>query len=1356
MSYSERVKNVVGISVKPLSRQEKIDMSGGETRGIIITNQSRSRDQGALFDARMGPMYPSCNKRSCAGSNCIHTISKDRSCIGRFGRIELPMPFISPMHYKIAVMVISCICPYCGRIKITRQTMDREGVFKLQGFQRLKKISELCNGSSDNPIICENRQITKGQNCSSEYPRIFLKEIPDLVESRDSVNRKIKRIADLESRASSNPKYSLNVNRSSEIGVVYYYIISDELPKDERPLESNKDLPLKTAPHVAKNITGLSGREITRYDYGLGLNDCLIILRIANKYAETLGFTEGSKPEDLVTDIVLVTPPIARQEHIDLGDNKFYSNIISKSNALSAAMKKQPEDERWVSPWSSEYDPVNRQSQEMTMSIGIQYLDLLKAIMAMTITDNTTVTNNYGGEGSSKSVMDQIKGKKGTMRQSITRPLDFCSRTVAGAHMEDIDTVFIPTGIAANMTTKESITRYNIVHMNSKCSEGMVARIRLSGGKSINVGKQKSKKERMLQGMMVDRHLEPGDKACMWRSPTISTEGVRCFNVSFDPNIVRKSLGYDKERRNISDLTYGTSRFNLAVAHAPNMDFDGDEIGMKYLQEPKHIIPAIVYGMPQRSVKSKSKAINALGVISQFCYVAHMLTGDDNFVPIEFINDFIISMSDIAKIGLETLSRRLEFHKISPFSGKGVFSIILPEKMNYNGSIVIRNGILIKGRVGDSEIGYNTTTIIDHVAHEYGEPRGYYLVQDLYTLLKKYSHIHGLSLSIVDMVPMDDIIGEEISSDKDQSKGRLIPKMDIEKLNKLLREGEIKDTSKYESEMRKIAVAITLDSSKELAAVSEIKNNIAKMFKMDGKDPNAFQKVYELIDDSHLNSKLMMNPRRSGHYKKVLHEANVAISKIPDMKSQLEIETYKLAIANGVLGQAQMGNVKKNLSVNMSNIMDSGCSGSIQMVTKLTVGLGATTSQGKIMDEYLGKRYNAYEVLTKKNIKPNNIIDKANFQKVGEYPQHFKDLGISENSLFDGLSMQQTILEAARARTNEVRGKIGENDYGVGATCRLHRTLNSCFGSVFAQYDNTSREDGKIYTFAIHTDGYETKKMKRVDNYDVPFNIKSMVGSIIDEILLKEVGTEFENLERKLLNIEIEGERDEDIENVDFLRRRIEETRVSDSVLDALYEEYSVAQNRLGSLQSMKPESISYFTDLKAARSEVVRIEKEIEAKKLNIYRMKKIYSSNLSKSEKAKVNNFEMTKATIIANHKGKTSAYLSKEETVKILVRRTIEIENGSPALFFIPENKREIAIEELRREKETSKNLDIEAMIKLRIKEISKGSIPKIEMMSSHKIAVEEMKRGLLQFEITRKLPDGSEEHYDQSNLVPFEFF
>lgn len=1388
MAQVEEIKQVAGIRLRTLSKEEKIEISGGQKHGIVINNTLKQRVSGSLFDPNMGPLYPSCNESGCAGSMCIHVKSKDRTCLGRYGRIELPMPIIEPIDHKIASMVISCICPYCGRLKKTRETLEREGVFKLHGHERLSKVHSLCNGTSDAPVECENKSIGIGRECSSQYPRVYLKEMPDIIEGKDAIKRtkKIKRVADQEKKGRN-----IVGTEQGTIGVFYYYIVtSGDEPKNERPLGATGEFPLDTTDYMTTKTNKTKKGERTRYDYSLSLNDALIMLRIANKYSETLGFTQGSKPEDLVTEIVLVTPPIMRQENIDLGDTKFYTAIIAKSNILREVLAKYKGNHKWVSPWSEDYNPAKKALQEMPPSVAFYYLDLFKAIHTMTVADNSSNTGGYGSSSSKKSVMDKIKGKEGSVRMNLTMQLDFCSRTVAGAHMDKIDTVYIPPEIAASMTTKESIHRYNIVHMNSRCDQGLVPRIDLGSGKSRCLARGKAKKIRLGIGNVVDRYLSNGDIAEMWRSPTLATEGVRCFKVSFDPMKVRKILGYPVSSHGpqITDYVYGTSRFNLAVAHSPNMDFDGDEIGMKYFQKIKHIIGGIVYGLPQRSVKEKARSINALGVISQFSYVAHMLTDSDNFVPVNFINDFLSNVSEVAKAGLKTLKRRLELHGVSPFSGKGVFSIILPENMYFKGSILVKNGVLLNGRVGDQEIGYNPNTIINHVAFEYGETRGYYLVQDLYTLLKMYSHVNGLSLSIVDMVPMEDVLkpirrtegeirkGIDLEPKKPQKsqksespkdlehfttllkkgelpKGRNIPEMNLISLESLLREMKIQDVGKYKSELMKIADIVPLNATRELKEISELKNRFCKMLRIDGVDPNSAQDIFELIDNTRLNSKLIMNPRRTLAYKNVLREANMKIAEIPDMKSQLEIQSFKRAIAKGVLGQAKMGLIKDNLSANMRNIMDSGCAGSLEMLTKLTVGLGGTVSGDKIMGRYIGKRVNAYQVLSVNDLKANNIIDQGNLEKIGEYPEHFKDLGISETSIYDGLSVQQIKLEAARARHNEVRGKIGEKDNGVGASCRLHRNLNHSFGSTMAQYDNTARENGKIYSFAIHMDGYETKKMKRVGNFDVAFDVKGMIGSISAEIILKREDTEYERLEKERIELELRGGKgvQKRIERKD---KEIKKLKMSDSLLQKVRKEYKELKAALIEKENEEPENMSYFTELERIRKSVAAKQREKNDVKVNLIRLERSHISLENKEESSKITLRDYIKEDRTQKFKGRTSPYISKEETVEILTRRAIEIEKGSPALYSIPENPKEIAVEEFRN-KNLPPGVDLEKLIKDREKKIKSGSLPEIEMQSSYKIAVEEMKRDLIEFEITRRLPDGTEEKLTQEDLIPFDF-
>jgi len=106
---------------------------------------------------------------------------------------------------------------------------------------------------------------------------------------------------------------------------------------------------------------------------------------------------------------------------------------------------------------------------------------------------------------------------------------------------------------------------------------------------------------------------------------------------------------------------------------------------------------------------------------------------------------------------LRTLDARLEKHGIEKFSGKGYFSMALPEDLWYEGSggVVIKDGILISGIITSDHVGKAQRSIIQTVALDYGTLRAGHLITDLNLLALNFLETRPLSITGSDIIIPD-------------------------------------------------------------------------------------------------------------------------------------------------------------------------------------------------------------------------------------------------------------------------------------------------------------------------------------------------------------------------------------------------------------------------------------------------------------------------------------------------------------------------------------------------------------------------------------------------------------------------
>lgn len=121
-----------------LSPEEILKMSVCEVKEV-----SKNRFQGVntVYDERMGPIE--------AGAKCVTCGLDGLSCPGHPGYIKLNYPIIHPLHYKLVLSILKCVCFNCYRVLVTQEVLDAEGVpNELQSIVGYLEKNRICSHCS--------------------------------------------------------------------------------------------------------------------------------------------------------------------------------------------------------------------------------------------------------------------------------------------------------------------------------------------------------------------------------------------------------------------------------------------------------------------------------------------------------------------------------------------------------------------------------------------------------------------------------------------------------------------------------------------------------------------------------------------------------------------------------------------------------------------------------------------------------------------------------------------------------------------------------------------------------------------------------------------------------------------------------------------------------------------------------------------------------------------------------------------------------------------------------------------------------------------------------------------------------
>jgi DNA-directed RNA polymerase beta' subunit len=141
------------------------------------------------------------------------------------------------------------------------------------------------------------------------------------------------------------------------------------------------------------------------------------------------------------------------------------------------------------------------------------------------------------------------------------------------------------------------------------------------------------------------------------------------------------------------------------------------------------------------------------------------------FTPSEF--DSILR--DVTnRSGLTTLRDRLKKHKIPEYSGKAVFSAILPDNFNYKGNngVEIRDGVLISGQLTVSNVSTKDRAIQQFLYKWYGMDRASDFITDATRIAYNYLEFEPVTVGILSCIAEN----KEMADKNDEGIRRLMAK----------------------------------------------------------------------------------------------------------------------------------------------------------------------------------------------------------------------------------------------------------------------------------------------------------------------------------------------------------------------------------------------------------------------------------------------------------------------------------------------------------------------------------------------------------------------------------------------------
>jgi DNA-directed RNA polymerase beta' subunit len=667
---------------------------------VVEVNNPKLSGPNSVYDKHMGASADS-------DENCPTCELNYQACPGHFGHIELNEPIVHPKYLKMVLSYLKCFCVKCGVMMISKEKIE------LEGFQKYKRNIRF------NKIIESMKKIDVCTSCKMMQPKVVLS------------------IADASFRT---------IYKSGKKGDV-----------------NEVDIPLTTS-EIYQIFEGVTDEQVEL----LGFNPRLI------------------KPLNLIISVLPVLPPCARPVVVSgegsVSDDDLTNQYIEiiKANARLASQEENNEESKRV-----------------------KNIQTLKFRIA-TLFDNSQKKAKHTQNGKVfKGIKERISGKEGQIRTNLMgKRCEQTARTVIGPEPTlRLGQVAVPREIAANLTVPEVVNRLNKEWLMELLSQGKAnyvirkdkkTRINLSyalttrgtellyndiitsgvfkthyvgqrnislkegdiilrNGQEIPVQFPKRKEFSIEDGDTVERQLMNGDIVLINRQPTLHRGSMMAKEV-----VVRDCK---------------TFRFNLASTKSFNADFDGDEMNIHVPQTMEARIELRNLSATQHHLMTPQSSKPNIQIVQDSLLAIYRMTQSES-VKMEKHHFFNIAMKGIQTNG-ESLSSnfildkiqqirrvlKLKGKKIQAFTGKGLFSLALPNNFNYENKndadvnepvVRIYKGVMYEGAINKSDVGGSSNSIIQLLYKEYGKELTATFIDNVQFLTNAWLTFSGFSVGIKD------------------------------------------------------------------------------------------------------------------------------------------------------------------------------------------------------------------------------------------------------------------------------------------------------------------------------------------------------------------------------------------------------------------------------------------------------------------------------------------------------------------------------------------------------------------------------------------------------------------------------
>lgn len=455
---------------------------------------------------------------------------------------------------------------------------------------------------------------------------------------------------------------------------------------------------------------------------------------ISDKDASLLGFI-NNHPKNFIVDFIPVIPLSARPyvyRDLEAKDDYItstYMDIISKK----------------IESYQTSMDFNNNENQEEKKEECYDRIIYLYDHLIQ----NCDQTHRRSPTDICKSISDRMVGKESLIRgHMMGKRADFTGRTVLGPNRSiNFGEIAPPKVMMEKLTVSERVTKYNIDYFLNLSKENKIDYLCPCSGMLAGRKLKYDKEKHIINiGDKIGRFSEDGDVVIFNRQPTLHKQSMLGYICKFQDKL---SVG-----------------LHLASTKGHNADFDGDEGNIHMLQTISSQVEGrlLMYAGNAMMSSSSPHPVEALTINSPAG--AYLLTDDKTYFNQKEYQEGLDSIykytnNDYVKNNFSTLFERLsQFPEINKYSGKSLCSVLFPHDFVYNynenkNNIIIRNGVLIRGRLTAAHVGPQTGSIIQSLWKRYGYRYASNFISNASFLFNWFAQFYGMTISLKDITPLN-------------------------------------------------------------------------------------------------------------------------------------------------------------------------------------------------------------------------------------------------------------------------------------------------------------------------------------------------------------------------------------------------------------------------------------------------------------------------------------------------------------------------------------------------------------------------------------------------------------------------